>query len=142
MKRLYCNMIRPILTYGSELYLNCKLTPAFRKLEYQLLRSISGGYHGFSHRSLCAITGIEPIDQHLRHKARLWVSRQVGQLDPLIKPLLLQAPPDCTIGATLRTITSHPKRLSFGSRGPSKKAALELQVHLHPGHPKVKDKLA
>jgi len=65
MRRFYCNMIRPILTYGSELYVNCKVTPALRKLEYQMLRTITGGYHGSSHHSLCAIGGIEPIDQHL-----------------------------------------------------------------------------
>jgi len=139
MRKFYCYMIRPILTYGSELYINCKVTTALRKLEYQLLRTIMGGYYCYC--SLCGITGIEPIHQNLRHKARLWVSRQVGQPDPLIKPLLLQAPPDSTIGATLKTVTRHPKRLFFGSRLPSKIAPLKLQVNLHPGHPKVEDKL-
>jgi len=141
MRRFYCNMIPLILTYGSELYHNCKITTALRKLEYQLLRSITGGFHGSKYVSLYAIAGIEPIHQHLNHKARLWVSRQIGQLDPLIKTLLLQAPPDCTVEAALRTVTNHPKRLSFGSRIPSKKAALKLQVNLQPGHPKVEDKL-
>jgi len=142
MRKFYCNMIRPILTYGSELYLNCKITTALRKLEYQILRSVTGGYHGSSHRALSAIAGIEPIHQHLKHKARLWIGRQTSQPDPLIKPLLLQASPDSTRGAALHIVTKHPKRLSFGSRTPSKVAALKLQVNLHPEHPKVEDKLA
>lgn len=61
MKLLYCNLIRPIYTYASELWFTKgdKMHIPFKLLEYQILRKITGAYHGSRKTSLHAITGID-----------------------------------------------------------------------------------
>jgi len=67
MRGLYTGMVRPIFTWGAEVWRDT--TPkisAYKKLEYQALRKITGAYHGAAHTKLGLIANVEPIEDKLR----------------------------------------------------------------------------
>lgn len=48
----------------------------FKRVEYKMLRTITGAYHGVSHPNLSAISNVEECDMRLRMKELL--GRQQG----------------------------------------------------------------
>jgi len=78
---------------------------------------------------------------HLETRHRQWISRQVKAPDPLILKQITEASIEVTIDKAVRTVTRQPKRLSFGTRRPSKPTDVQLQVALTPGNEKVEDKV-
>ena len=93
-RSLYTGMIRPILTYGCELYMNTN-TPHISdmlRLEYQVLRRISGAFHGSSHEKLGVITAIEPLEVFLQDRAAAWAARAVRTGNKAFRQLL-ELPP-------------------------------------------------
>ena len=63
-KQVYTSSIRAITTYGWELVGpdgNPQATERLRKLQYQAMRKVTGGYHGSSQQLLENITKVEPV---------------------------------------------------------------------------------
>jgi len=90
---LYTGMIRPILTWGAEAWLDTSPNiGAFKRLEYQALRKITGAYHGASHVKLGLIANIEPIEEKLRDIGACWAAKATRTGDPIIRDFLAHAP--------------------------------------------------
>jgi len=68
MRALSTGAIRPIFTWGSELWNRADhsqdIVP-LKKVEYQALRKITGAYHGASHEKPLATSHIEPLQVKL-----------------------------------------------------------------------------
>jgi len=91
MRALLTGAIRPIFTYGAELWnrrdrrVNLE---GMRRLEYQALRKITGSYHGASHDKLGWIAAVEPLQARLDHISILWAARSLRTGDPHIRKVL------------------------------------------------------
>jgi len=95
LRALYTGMIRPIFTWGAELWLHQPGNfNAFQRLEYQALRKITGAYHGASHEKLGFIANIEPIQTKLTDMGACWAAKAIATGDPHIRSSLEGPPKD------------------------------------------------
>ena len=90
-------MIRPVITYGAEIWNrpNGRPNPHLREAEqvqYQALRRITGGYHGSDHDKLLAIAGIEPLQTKLNDISNAWAARAIRTGDRTIRTFLEDTP--------------------------------------------------
>ena len=88
LRALYTGAIRPIFTWGSELWNRPK------RVEYQALRKITGAYHGSSHETLLAISHIEPLQTKLDDITACWAARSLRTGDPHLRQILDTPPPN------------------------------------------------
>ncbi|KAF8417556.1 hypothetical protein EV426DRAFT_622402, partial [Tirmania nivea] len=65
-RAMYTGMIRPVFTWGTELwhhpYQVDPRTLPLKRLEYRALRKVTRAYFGSSHRKLACIAGVEPLE--------------------------------------------------------------------------------
>ena len=96
LRTLYTGMIRPIFTWGAELWLHrleLENFSTFQRLEYQALRKITGAYHGASHMKLGLIANIEPIQTKLADMGARWAAKAMSKGDLHIRDFLEDSPP-------------------------------------------------
>ena len=100
-RALYTGAIRPIFTWGSELWNRAsveveKELGMIKRAEYQALRKITGGYNGSSHDKLLAIAHIEPLQTKLDDISACWAARSLRTGDIHIRKILETPPPPHT----------------------------------------------
>ncbi|KAF8429652.1 hypothetical protein EV426DRAFT_703448 [Tirmania nivea] len=79
---MYTGMIRPVFTWGAELWHCPRHT---QRLEYRALRKITGASFGSSHRKLAWVAGVEPLESKLDDLSVYWAwqcpHRRHGSVD-------------------------------------------------------------
>ena len=92
---MYTGCIRPIMTYGAEVWLQqdkSHLWIPLQRLQNSCLRSVTGAYRGSSSTKNNLIANVEPLDAILQDLAASWASRMVKTGDPLVRAFL-ESPP-------------------------------------------------
>ena len=158
LRLLYTGMIRPIFTYGAEIWLhNPPNLETFRRLEYQALRKITGAYHDSSHEKLGFIANIEPIQDKLADMGACWAAKAISTGDPQIRALLQEDTPGWTawhdgtkgprqaretpIGTAFHlTAISVPEEISWGNSQDHRTGDLLQITLLTPTDPRSREK--
>jgi len=158
MGALYTGIVCPIFTWGAEVWLsNPTNFSAFRSLECQALRKITGAYYGASHLKLGLIANIEPIQDKLRNIVTCWAAKRIRMGDPHIRPFLQEPPLGCPqwhdgtggpqsafdtpITAAFHwSAISHPGEISWGDSTDHRQGNLHHITLLEPEDPGYKEK--
>jgi len=91
LRALFMVMIRPMFSYGAELWHNSGAPlnlAGFLTLEYQAPRNITGAYYGSSHIRLGLIAKIKPLTSRLGHISIKWAAKACRNNDPAVRQLL------------------------------------------------------
>jgi len=158
LRALYTGMVRPIFTWGAELWLHQPRNfSTFRRLEYQALRKITGAYHGASHEKLGLIANIEHIQTKLMDMGVCWASKAIATRDPHIRSFL-EAPPqgfpawhdgtggpqtslESPISAAFHlTAIASPEEISWGDAQSHRQGQLKYISLLQPQDPRSREK--
>jgi len=158
MRSLYTGMIRPIFTWGAEVGLhNPPNYSAFKRLEYQALRKVTGAYHGASQEKLGYIANVEPIQAKLTDMGACWAAKAISTGDPHIRSFLHDQPQgfppwhDGTKGPQsfleapipaafhLSAITD-PDGISWGNNSDNRQGNLLHITLLQPSDPRSREK--
>lgn len=130
---------------------------AFRRLEYQALRRITGAYHGASHAKLGYIANVEPIQAKLTDMGARWAARAISTGDPHVRGFLQdkprgfpawhdgtggpQAALEAPIPATFHlTNIQIPEEISWGNREDHRRGNLLHITLLQPDDPRSREK--
>jgi len=95
MRSLYTGMIRPIFTWGAQVWNGTHSTTnisEMERLEYQALRKITGGYHGSSKAKVDFIAAVEPLQVILDDLSASWAARSLRAGDKMIRRLADEPP--------------------------------------------------
>jgi len=132
LKNLYTGEIRPIFTWGSELWnqstARAEIEP-MKRVEYQALRKITGAYHGSSHNKLLGLAHIEPLETKLDDLSASWAARSLRTGDTHIRRTLDLPPPPT------KHIARRQRRSTYPTENPPNSRSL-LQ-DLNPSRRKV-----
>ena len=92
LRSIYTGRIRPIGTWGAQLWngnnnlpSHARLIEPLARLEYQALKRITGGYNGSSQQKLGFIANVEPIQAFVDHLSITWAARSMASGDPIIQ---------------------------------------------------------
>jgi len=158
LRALYTGMIRPIFTWGAELWLHQPGNfNTFQRLEYQALRKITGAYHGASHEKLGLIANIEPIQTKLADMGACWAGKAIATGDPHIRSFLEGPPQDfppwhdgtggpqhileSPISAAFHlTAIASPEEISWGDAQSHRQGQLRQISLLQPQDPRSREK--
>jgi len=158
LRLLYTGMIRPIFTWGAEIWLhNPPNYSAFRRLEYEALRRITGSYHGASHEKPGYIGNIEPIQDKLADMGACWAAKAIATGDPLIRAIVEENVPgqtawhdgtggpsdtrDTPVSTAFHlTATSIPEEISWGDSQDHQEGHLLHVTLLKADDPKSREK--
>jgi len=160
LRALYTGMIRPIFTWGAELWLHrleLENFSTFQRLEYQAFRKITGAYHEASHAKLGLITNIEPIQTKLADMGACWAAKAIATGDPHIRGFLEDHPhgfppwhdgtggPQATLESPITaafhlTAIASPEEISWGDAQSHRKGQLKLISLLQPQDPRSREK--
>ena len=158
LKALYTGMVRPIFTWGAELWLHRPGSyNTFQRLEYQALRKITGAYHGASHEKLGLIANIEPIQSKLTDMGVCWAAKAIATGDPHIRAFLEDSPRgfpawhdgtggpqpilESPISAAFHlTAIASPEEISWGDAQSHRQGQLRQISLLQPQDPRSREK--
>ena len=94
-RQLYTGCIRPMLTYGAEVWYQegSNLARELDSVQREALRKVTGAYRGSSARKVELIANVEPMELYLGHLQGAWAARTLRSADTGIREFLEAEPP-------------------------------------------------